>query len=74
MPSRVEQDKDRDNRLREWFKGKPQAWDDIRSVIETCETNAHNSLLSIGCVQRDVYVGKCIMAAEIIGDMEGYKK
>ncbi|KKK64240.1 hypothetical protein LCGC14_2986210 [marine sediment metagenome] len=73
MSSIKEQFQDRDKRLQEWFKGKPQTWDDIRDVIKLCFKNANDTLLSMSPVNSDKLIGKCIMAQEILKELEKYK-
>ena len=73
MPSQSELDRERDNRLIEWIKSEPQAWEDIKSIIEICIDNAKNPLKSISCTEVDFRRGEWSMGDILINSIESYK-
>ena len=60
-------------RLSEFHKDRPQDWCDVKDVINVCMNNASQKALSIEGKNRDIYIGKYIMAKEIIKAIEEFK-
>ena len=74
MPSQAEQDKYRQDRLKEWFKDNKGEWADLVAEMEICKDNAIESGFSMMCENRDWFAGKRAGIKEIMKFEDKYKE
>ena len=68
------QDKEQEhlNRLQVLFDQKE--WEDFKQEVNQVYRNSDNSLHSVGCPNRDIFVGKCEAIKEILAIEEKVEK
>ena len=64
MSNLTQEDLNRLIRLQDFFKS--QEWEDLKVEVQQILNNARNTMESIGCTNREIYVGKIVGIKEVL--------
>jgi hypothetical protein len=63
----------RRQRLKEFFKDRPDLWKDIKAEVAIMLFSSECSLKSVACKSRDFYAGKCTAFQEVMNMEADYE-